>query len=504
MSLERSNIELLRTPNSLKDEDMTRTIKDAFEVVARMGERYLWIDRLCILQDYEQDKLERMSNMDQIYNATVLTIVTSSECYACGSNACIPGVNPDTRQLLQKCEMIHGVQFVTTQTDLVSAIRNLNWSSRGWTYQEGFLSRRCLVFTPNQTYFQCKSNIMSEDSCWVGSKRPGPKPPAGNALCHVCDYPDNMFRCNFNQYVDAVEGYSNRELTHQEDALWAFTGVTEAFRPQFQNGFVWGLPLDNVDAALLWDPSRLLAGPREIIHSAIVSHHTIRLAFPTWSWTSWRDGVVYDIKCEDEVTSLVKWHQPAHCAVNSLNPSSTPWRRIENQEDLGAAGGETTGSTDAIMDERALGYLRFTTTSANLTLVVQDLPENHIVCKMWSLCHIHTRTGKTIRPIWVPKTWFETHKDNQAEFILLSMCFEAVPDDKTCKQTVKLSDDPNRPKGSMTKHGEGCKHKVRYNIMLIDWKEGPHCSVASRIGITQISKEDWEEAESKQKLIVLG
>lgn len=29
------------------------------------------------------------------------------------------------------------------------------WSSRGWTYQEAVLSRRCLVFTDYQTYFEC-------------------------------------------------------------------------------------------------------------------------------------------------------------------------------------------------------------------------------------------------------------------------------------------------------------------------------------------------------------
>jgi hypothetical protein len=51
-----------------------------------------------------------------------------------------------------------------------------------------------------------------------------------------------------------------RELTVETDALYAFTGITRAFQPQFQGGLVWGLPVGNLDAALLWQPVRLSAG----------------------------------------------------------------------------------------------------------------------------------------------------------------------------------------------------------------------------------------------------
>lgn len=102
----------LRASHGLKDDEIPTTIKDAFDVVARLGERYLGVDRLCILIDDEQDKLEQMSNMDRIYSVAVLTIVNAS---ACCSNASIPGVRPDTRQLHQHSEVIRGVRFITTQ-----------------------------------------------------------------------------------------------------------------------------------------------------------------------------------------------------------------------------------------------------------------------------------------------------------------------------------------------------------------------------------------------------
>jgi hypothetical protein len=231
----------LRAPHGLKDDKMPTTIKDAFDVVTRLGERYLRVDRLCILVDGDQDKLEQMSNMDLIYSAAVLTIVNASARCA---NASIPGVRQNTRQIHQHSEVIRGVRFITTQPDLVSAVHKLNWSTRAWTFQEGFLSARCLVFTPYQVYFRCKSEVWCEDSCWIGSRLLEPKPPIGNALCHLRDYSIGVIRCGFCQYTDAVQAFSMRQLTVETDALWAFTGVTKAFKPQLQEEFVWVCPLD--------------------------------------------------------------------------------------------------------------------------------------------------------------------------------------------------------------------------------------------------------------------
>jgi len=38
-----------------------------------------------------------------------------------------------------------------------TAIPKTTWSTRAWTLQEAFLSRRRLVFTRDQTYFECAS-----------------------------------------------------------------------------------------------------------------------------------------------------------------------------------------------------------------------------------------------------------------------------------------------------------------------------------------------------------
>lgn len=45
----RDNLAFLKQPGSLRD--LPRTIKDALEVCKRLGEKYIWVNRLCIVQD---------------------------------------------------------------------------------------------------------------------------------------------------------------------------------------------------------------------------------------------------------------------------------------------------------------------------------------------------------------------------------------------------------------------------------------------------------------------
>jgi Heterokaryon incompatibility protein (HET) len=80
-------------------------------VVVRLGERYLWVDRLCIIQDDERDKLEQMSHMDRVYSLAILTIVNAT-AYCADDD--IPGVKSNTRRTLQHSEVVAGIRYITT------------------------------------------------------------------------------------------------------------------------------------------------------------------------------------------------------------------------------------------------------------------------------------------------------------------------------------------------------------------------------------------------------
>ncbi|KAE9367519.1 HET-domain-containing protein [Stipitochalara longipes BDJ] len=509
----------LRSLHGIEDQELPNTISDAFQVVAEIGERYLRIGRLCILMDDETDK------MDQIYSAAVLTLVSASACCA---NADIAGVKPNTRQLIQHSEIIRGVDYITTQPDLASVLRHLNWSTRGWTYQEGFLSSRCLVFTSSQVYLQCKSEVVCEDCSWIGRKQ-SPIPKVGNALCQIRYHPLQFSPCAFYQYADAVEAFSIRELTVETDVLWAFSGVTKAFGPHFPQGFIWGLPIDALDAALLWKWSRSLDGIRNGLHSAIVDYQTIRLPFPSWSWTSWDGAVEYAAKCEEESKGLVEWQPAARSAVDVTKPlssvrgSSSSIVACMNDHDLLRPG-------EVIINERELGFLRFTTESVNLEIELkkpgfnesrpdydssveeersheyETYSEDNMSSRKLVQGLINSAVGTNIGFVWVEESWFKGRSTRYCELILLSAC---VQDEESENCQPILQKDPDLPGELLVvgiKHLEGCEHQSQYYVMLIEWKEGPYCLVASRVGadIPHIHRDDWAAAGPTCKEIVLG
>lgn len=66
--------ENFETPGGLKD--VPDTIQDAMQVCIQLGERFLWVDRLCIIQD-SSDKLHQIKLIDQIYSSADFVIVAA-------------------------------------------------------------------------------------------------------------------------------------------------------------------------------------------------------------------------------------------------------------------------------------------------------------------------------------------------------------------------------------------------------------------------------------------
>jgi hypothetical protein len=91
---------------------LPQTIEDAISAVKELGERYLWVDALCIAQDDPDDKMAQIQNMDQIYSNAVVTFIAGE---GNDSNAGLPGVRPSTRTYQQYSEIIDGLTiYVST------------------------------------------------------------------------------------------------------------------------------------------------------------------------------------------------------------------------------------------------------------------------------------------------------------------------------------------------------------------------------------------------------
>jgi hypothetical protein len=79
----------------LRSKELSGTIADAVELTRQMGERYLWVDQLCIVQDELKMKDQQINSMDKIYRSAALTIVIAVDEPGCGG---LPGLDHRPRE----------------------------------------------------------------------------------------------------------------------------------------------------------------------------------------------------------------------------------------------------------------------------------------------------------------------------------------------------------------------------------------------------------------------
>jgi hypothetical protein len=289
-------LDTLKFDNSLVEfkHRIPQVIQDAILLVDSLGERYLWVDALCIIHDDEYQKHHQISQMASIYDQAVMTIVALA-----GENATVglPGLRPGSRPK-RGVELVPGVSFCPRTRKLSDIISNSKYNTRAWTYQERLLSRRCLYFTEEQVYFQCDSCVCCED-------RNEPSPVTFHQVSSLKASAQTMFAAQniflfraFEHYGRLVVDYSRKSLSFQSDIISAFMGITQHLEVQCGWKFVAGLPIHLIDLSLLWAPSA--ASPQ--LHT----EHKPRAEFPTWSWSGWIGAVDYDLLPSRALKSMIE------------------------------------------------------------------------------------------------------------------------------------------------------------------------------------------------------
>ncbi|KAL4891881.1 heterokaryon incompatibility protein-domain-containing protein [Aspergillus ambiguus] len=264
-----------------------RVIRDAVTLTRAIGERYLWVDALCIVQDDMKSREMYVPQMNVIFGQAILTIVALSGMDA---SSCLPGVVSGSRKVSQIVENVDGLKLVAKLPDLPTAWNKSQWKTRGWTFQEEILSKRYLFFADNQVYFQCQSAYYTEDTAGDRS-RADPMPGLPNPLGREITDNGPAYSSTFNVYECLVKSYSNRELSYHCDSLRAFSGVMSAFEQIFGWDFICGLPKKVFDLALLWKPmTDVIPRPRR---GSSYSQSQI-CTLPTWCWAAWTGDVYWD------------------------------------------------------------------------------------------------------------------------------------------------------------------------------------------------------------------
>lgn len=257
---------------SLPDKGVPKTILDAMWLSRKLGIRYLWVDRMCIVQDDEQDKSEHIEHMAYVFANACLTIISAYGDVHTGllpldprrpSRAPRQG-NPDHHELLLSSK----------------------WNTRGWTLQELVYSRRAVFFFEDAVTWECHCDLWQGNATNMTKILRGKKPACTNRLSEAAFAFQHTEWPDMDEYARLAMDYSMRRVTIVDDSIRAFTGVTHVLSRIFQGGFAYGMPLMFIDIALLWRP-------QATIRRRAMSRPPF---LPSWSWMGWWfDGIPVDL-----------------------------------------------------------------------------------------------------------------------------------------------------------------------------------------------------------------
>lgn len=326
------NIERLAKEGSLNSDVLPKTIDDAILACISMGIDYLWVDRLCILQDDDPDKKAYwLNSMGEIYAHSYVTIIALA-----GDNAenGLPGVSK-IKRLATWVGTTQGINLIGSSPDYNECIVNSKWVTRGWTFQEATLAIRRLFFSDTKVMYDCSYPRAMQDEIYGAIGKP-----------YI--YSKNVLV----SYSEMVKDFTQRHLTWESDILRAFAGVLYmGWGPETY----YGLPLNIFKDAILWIA-------RDNLYPMRCSCPDD--AFPTWSWTSVKSPISmqsafnYYMAWYKARASLAIWAIPSNSGqrlalqvVANTMGETRGFDERDELESLNRIHGEDTARLEDIADE---------------------------------------------------------------------------------------------------------------------------------------------------------
>lgn len=283
-------IKRLRCRNGVAAHELPATIEDAIQICIKLGERYLWVDRLCIVQDHHQNKQHQISRMASIYASASFVIVATEGDMESG----IAGVSHE--RPIQHFQPVSGSMFSYGLPSMGESIEHSRWATRGWTYQEAVLASKKLFFTSNQVYYMCECTIRSENI---------------DERYEKTSFTERSMSLNagvvnlFENWKHHLEAYTARSLSHSSDIYNAFIGICSAIYIE-DDPLLCGLPRQSFNQALLWSCTK----PAEDAPPHQVRTPEKDEQLPSWSWSSVIGKVSlneHDTMTSEFCGSLVEW-----------------------------------------------------------------------------------------------------------------------------------------------------------------------------------------------------
>lgn len=295
---ERLTLSSLCQPGGLRMETIPKTILDAMQCCLFLGQRYLWADRLCIIQDDPKIRAAQIDAMDTVFSTALLVLIDVS---GIDMNSGIAGISRKRHNApTQKAFHIPGLGILSNLLpSMEESLSESKWMTRGWTYQEAVLSRRKLFFTTSQVYFVCETASRTEDGT---EKFPEWK--------DIRLWQDDPREDRFDAYARRLQAYTAQSLRYQSDICNAFVGIMHALYPT-PDCSMFSMPRPDFNQALLWysNASRL----------------ETRSTFPSWAWSSIAAKIkhtpfspIHGYGGIDFCGALVRWFELYQCEDKTL------------------------------------------------------------------------------------------------------------------------------------------------------------------------------------------
>ncbi|KAK3946859.1 heterokaryon incompatibility protein-domain-containing protein, partial [Pseudoneurospora amorphoporcata] len=207
---------------------LPQTIRDAITVTQQLGQQYLWIDALCIIQDSSSDWELESTKVASIYRNAHITIAAgiavdasegflqsrqhmaaqSKSVYCCEWDVSIKTDEHSTKsyKTMLPARVIPPISY-----HKVYMIENgLPLNTRGWAMQEEILSKRVVTYTAQELQWTC--HLLSTCECGY--------------LSHSVDLGQTISvnsisnrREAFFEWAKIIEAYSGQSLTYRKDKL---------------------------------------------------------------------------------------------------------------------------------------------------------------------------------------------------------------------------------------------------------------------------------------------
>jgi hypothetical protein len=282
---------------------LSKTFQDAITVVQRLGQRYLWMDSLCITQDSPAHWLKESMLMGEIYANGICNI--SATASHNGSGGLFFDRNPDDIYPIVVQVKENGATRLCSICDpdlWNDNIINSPLNQRAWVCQERLLSRCNLHFAANQVFWECNTTSACETfpaTLPPEFKQAFQKQELNHFISRTEAIPSDVEPRNRPPkfWNDIVSIYTSGALTFPTDKLVALGGLAAQMQRISKGEYLAGMWRERLVDQLGWFP---LGEEKEF------SDPTEYLA-PTWSWASfmqhvggvWRapnvEGTMFDI-----------------------------------------------------------------------------------------------------------------------------------------------------------------------------------------------------------------